>query len=51
MQLVMTVSQYIHIPYHYVNALVLDVSQMPRVQEKVYPDSILIYTHVVYYVI
>ena len=31
-----------------VDALVLNVSQIPRVQEKVYPDSILIYTFVVY---
>ena len=48
MQLVMTVSQCIHIPYHYGGCLVLNVSQIPRVQEKVYPDSILIYTFVVY---
>ena len=30
------------------DALVLDVSHIPRVQEKVYPDSILIYIYVIY---
>lgn len=33
------------------DALVLDVSQIPRVQEEVYPDSILIYTYVACYII